>query len=82
MLLGSVRDFAVRDDRWPLPAERVDLRHVARAFTKGTVGTLEEFGASIGTPLPPAQSADAPARASSQVAEIARYFNAAAARAR
>jgi DTW domain-containing protein YfiP len=51
----------------PLPAERLDLRHAARVYSKGKVGTLEEFVARLGvTPRPPA----GPGRAHVRLAEL------------
>jgi DTW domain-containing protein YfiP len=58
-----------------LPAKRIDLRQVARIFTEGKVGSLEEFAASRG--LGASQSA-ARGRAGvrlSQVEDIARDFH-------
>lgn len=36
-----------------LPAERLDLRHAARAYAKGRAGTPEEFSLTIGIEPPP-----------------------------
>jgi DTW domain-containing protein len=72
-----------------LPGERIDLRQVARRFTRAKVGTLEAFAAGIGIPRqgPPGvvgeSSITARGRAGvrlRQVEDIARYFNAAASR--
>jgi DTW domain-containing protein YfiP len=63
-----------------LPAERIDLRHVARVFTRGKVGTLEGFAASIGAPSSPSPLRGRAGVRLLQVAEIAGYFSAAAGR--
>src|SRR6185436_16628558 len=64
-----------------LPAERLDLRQIARVFTRGRVGTLEGFAASLGI----CSSSELVARGRAgvrlgQVADIAGYFSAAARR--
>ena len=57
-----------------VPAERVDLRHVARVYARGKVGTLEDFVARIGAaPQPPAGQGRANRRLG-QLAAIAQHL--------
>jgi len=60
-----------------LPLARLDLRQVARAWSRGKVGTLEEFVAGLGGP--PA-TADGPGRARlrlEQISAVARHLRSA-----
>ena len=55
----------------PFPADRVDLRGVARVHARGKVGTLDDFAARIGaSPAPPAGQGRAHVRLA-QIAAIA-----------
>jgi DTW domain-containing protein YfiP len=58
----------------PLAGERVDLRHAARVYARGKVGTLDDFVARLGaTPSPPAGPGRAHVRLA-QIAAIAGHF--------
>ena len=58
----------------PLSRERVDLRHAARVYARGKVGTLDEFVARVGlTPSPPAGQGRAHVRLA-QIAAITGHF--------
>jgi len=59
-----------------VPAERVDLRHVARAFTKQSVGTLEDFVAHIGAPTPVRLAEGRAGMRLGRLAAVARHFTA------
>lgn len=56
-----------------LPKERVDLRQVARVLEGGRVGSLEEFHASLGVPMPRLAEGRGGVRLG-MVTEIARHF--------
>lgn len=51
-----------------LPAERLDLRQVARVYARGKVGTLEDFVARLGASITPPTG---PGRASHRLSQIA-----------
>jgi hypothetical protein len=59
-----------------IPAERVDLRQVARAFTKKRVGTLEEFVAHIEAPVPPRLTEGRAGTRLGLLTAVARHFTA------
>jgi len=59
----------------PLPGERTDLRQVARGFTRGKVGTLESFAASVGIGESPSAARGRAGARLGQIEDIARYFH-------
>jgi DTW domain-containing protein YfiP len=63
-----------------LPPARIDLRHAARLFTRGKVGTLEGFAASIGASTSASLVSGRAGVRLLQVADIAGHFSAAARR--
>ncbi|MCE9579038.1 MAG: DTW domain-containing protein [Deltaproteobacteria bacterium] len=59
-----------RDAGGALPAARLDLRAAAQRLTQARIGTLDEYVASLGEPLPPV----AAGRAGRRVASLARIL--------
>ena len=53
---------------------RVDLRDVARNVEKRKVGTMEDYGASIGSVWPPPLATGRAGARLAQLADIARHF--------
>ncbi len=64
------------------PGERLDLRHVARVYAKGKVGTLEDFVARIEAPPAPRLAGGRAGLRLAQLTGIARHFIDAGARER
>jgi hypothetical protein len=58
-----------------LPATRLDLRQVARAFSGGGVGAIEDFAATL-APLPPPLTRGRAGARAAMLAAIARRFSA------
>ena len=61
-----------------LPESRVDLRHVARVYSKGKVGTLDDFALRVGANASPRLGPGRAGMRLGQVTDIAQHFRTAA----